>query len=137
MSSEDTLPSGWIVGELAIGKGVFPVMAWRVLHQVEMHGCAVFERGERTEMELREVTSFLLQICERHELRFLCDSGLFMQPATMNNLMSARSWIVINPKAGVAWPTKDKDNGKQQGHSEVRARADTRDSESSNGVPRK
>jgi hypothetical protein len=110
---EQVMPKGWMVGKLAIGKGLFPVMAYRVLLAVETFGAAHFERGDKDEMEIREVVGFLMQICDRHGLRFVADGGVLMQPASMNNVMSARGWLVFNPKAATAWPDEETDDGKE------------------------
>lgn len=128
------LPDGWVLADLKIGKGPMPVMVYRLLLAVESFGSAFFERGERDELEIREVVGFLQQICDRYELRFVADGGVLLQPASMNNMMSARGWLIFNPKTAVPWP-EEKDDGEAQGHSEVPAGTDARGSEPTDGVP--
>jgi hypothetical protein len=108
-------------------------MAYRLLLAVETFGSAFFDRGEHTELEIREVVGFLVQVCDRHGLRFVADGGVLMQPASMNNVMSARSWLIFNPAMKVEWP-KETDDGEVQGHGDVPDGTDARDSEPADGV---
>jgi len=127
------LPRGWVMGKLVVGTGPMPAMVYRVLREVEWRGFSLFDREERTEEDIAEVVGFLLGFCAAHELRVLVDGGVLMQPATMNNMQSGRSWIVFNSKATTRWP-KDKDD-EAQGCDQVQEGAVACGEESADGVP--